>query len=267
MAELFFLFPTFSTSLSLTMPNNFDPYLPELPVDAHKYSRGVVGVIAGSENYPGAAVLSVGGARRGGAGYVKYFSQYTFPTQLVLQAYPDVVPISDLESEKCDAWVIGSGAPEIARVPKAPILVLDGSALSLTNIVHEGITIITPHEGEAEKLGYLVKNRKETALKMARDLNVIVVLKGPGTIVATPDGFLEVDKIGGIELASAGTGDILAGLMASMMAAWRPTNFEDAAKIALKSIKAHGLAGKLAAEKSHPVVATDVLRALPKVLR
>ncbi|MEI6405981.1 MAG: ADP/ATP-dependent (S)-NAD(P)H-hydrate dehydratase [Actinomycetes bacterium] len=249
------------------MPNNFDPYLPELPIDAHKYSRGVVGVIAGSENFPGAAVLSVGGARRGGAGYVKYFSQYPFPTQLVLQAYPDVVPISDLDSDKCDAWVIGSGAPEILRLPKSPIVVLDGSALSMTNIVHEGITIITPHEGEAEKLGYLVKDRKATAQKMASELNAIVVLKGPGTIVATPSGFLEVDRNGGKELASAGTGDILAGLMASMMAAWRPTNFEDAAKVALKAIKAHGLAGKLAAEKSGPVVATDVLSALPKILR
>ncbi|MEI6866867.1 MAG: NAD(P)H-hydrate dehydratase [Actinomycetes bacterium] len=248
------------------MPTEMEPLLPEVNINAHKYSRGVVGIVAGSEKYPGAAVLCVGGARRGGAGYVKYLSQANFPTQLVLQAYPDVVPITTIEEGMADAWVLGSGSPEVTSFPAGKIVVLDGSAMTLAGTAHEGLTIITPHEGEAEKLGFKIDDREKSALRMAAALNVIVVLKGPGTVIATPSGFGHIEKSGGKELATAGTGDILAGLMGSMMASWRPTTFEAAAKIAIKAVKAHGLAGKLAATKSSPVVATDVLAALPKVL-
>jgi hydroxyethylthiazole kinase-like uncharacterized protein yjeF len=247
------------------MTESTDLFLPEVAHDAYKYSKGVVGVIAGSNEFPGAAVLCAGGARRGGAGYVKYFSQFEFPTHLVLHSFPDVVPITSLEKEKADAWVIGSGAPPIIKIPTTGILVLDGSALTLANTSNSGLTIITPHEGEAAALGFPVTDREQCAMRMATELNVIVVLKGPGTVIATPDGKCEIEKSGGRELATAGTGDILSGLMASMMAAWRPTTFQDAAKIAKKAVKAHGLAGKIAAEKSKPVTATDVLAALPKV--
>ncbi len=240
-------------------------FLPEVPADAHKYSRGTVAVIAGSETYPGAAVLCVGGARRGGAGYIKYISQYTFPTHLVLHSYPDVVPVADGEIIAADAWVIGSGTPKITKLPQGKILVLDGSAMTFANTASSGLTIITPHEGEAKKLGFPINDRKSDALAMASALNVIVVLKGPGTVIATPAGFVEVDRTGGRELATAGTGDILSGLMASMMASWQPTTFDAAAKIAVKAVKAHGLAGKLASKKAHPVVATDVLAALAKI--
>jgi hydroxyethylthiazole kinase-like uncharacterized protein yjeF len=245
--------------------NGHLPLLREIPPDAHKYTRGVVGVVAGSKKYPGAAVLCVGGARRGGAGYVKYFAQHDFPTHLVLEAFPDVVPITAIEDEAADAWVLGSGSPDLTKFPVGKILVLDGSSMTLANTAHEGLTIITPHEGEAAALGFPVTGRVKTALEMANRLNVIVVLKGPGTVIATPDGFSHIEKTGGRELSTAGTGDLLSGLMGSMMASWRPTSFEAAAKIAIKAVIAHGLAGKIAAQKSRPVVATDVLAALPKV--
>ena len=241
-------------------------YLPEVSENAHKYSRGTVAVIAGSESYPGAAVLCVGGARRGGAGYVKYISQFNLPTHLVLHNFPDVVPIPEGQVIDADAWVIGSGAPKISQLPSGKILVLDGSAMTFANTANSGLTIITPHEGEAKNLGFPITDRKEDALRMASALNVIVVLKGPGTIIATPSGSVTVDKTGGKELATAGTGDILSGLMASMLASWRPTTFEEAARIAAKAVEVHGLAGKLASKKAKPVVATDVLEALPKIL-
>ena len=63
----------------------------ERSLDAHKYSHGTVAVIAGSDQYPGAAVLTVGGARRGGAGYIQYLDLNERPTDLVLQTYPDVI--------------------------------------------------------------------------------------------------------------------------------------------------------------------------------
>ena len=73
----------------------------------HKYLRGVVGVVAGSEKYPGAAVLTVGGARHGGSGYVKFLDTDHFVTSLVLQRFPDVVPISRIDGERIDALVVG----------------------------------------------------------------------------------------------------------------------------------------------------------------
>jgi len=76
----------------------------------HKYSRGVVAIVAGSKRFPGAALLTVGGARRGGAGYVKYLDNNTTATRLVLGAFPDVAPIKNLSGQKIDSLVVGPQA-------------------------------------------------------------------------------------------------------------------------------------------------------------
>ncbi len=97
----------------------------------HKYSRGVVAVVAGSEAYPGAAILTVGAARRGGVGYVKFFSKSKEMARLVLQSFPDVVPIKNLSNEKIDALVVGPGAISLRTLPNLTPVVLDGAAMSL----------------------------------------------------------------------------------------------------------------------------------------
>jgi NAD(P)H-hydrate repair Nnr-like enzyme with NAD(P)H-hydrate dehydratase domain len=134
-------------------------------------------------------------------------------------------------------------------------------------------TVITPHEGEAKKLGFeitgvgnkLALARKEAAIAMAKKLHVIVVLKGQNTVIASPDGRSVIDRNGGSELATAGTGDILAGLIGSMLASWKPENLVETTQVVAKAVKLHGLAGALAAKSFAPVVATDVLDALAKV--
>jgi len=105
----------------------------------HKYSRGVVAIIAGSRLYPGAGVLTVGGARLGGAGYVKFLDSNARVTDLVLNAFPDVVPIKTLtnqianqiSSQKVDALVVGPGSTTIRTLPDSIPVVLDSGALSL----------------------------------------------------------------------------------------------------------------------------------------
>ena len=133
--------------------------IPKQKKDTNKYSHGTVADMAGSAKYPGAAVLCVGGARRGGSGYVNYLVREEFASKLVLSAYPDVVPISKANEFDGDAWVIGSGAPKLPAgfiFPESRYLVLDGDAMALAKNSDTAFTVITPHEGEAAKLGFPV---------------------------------------------------------------------------------------------------------------
>jgi hydroxyethylthiazole kinase-like uncharacterized protein yjeF len=247
-------------------------HLPVRDSNAHKYSHGVVAVIAGSDKYPGAAVLCVGGARRGGAGFINYVALAKEPTLYVLNAYPDVVPLNKAREFKGEAIVIGSGAPKLPRgftFPESRYLVLDSDAMALASYSDTAFTVITPHEGEAAKLGFPIKNgdRKSTALALAKHFHVIVVLKGHNTLIASPDGTVITDKNGGSELATAGTGDILAGLIGSMLSSWKPSNLKECQQVVAKAVEAHGLAGKFAAKSKAPITATDLLEALPLVLK
>jgi hydroxyethylthiazole kinase-like uncharacterized protein yjeF len=247
-------------------------HLPIRDSDSHKYSHGTVAVIAGSDKYPGAAVLCVGGARRGGAGYINYVSLSKTATELVLNAYPDVVPLNKAREFAGDAIVIGSGAPKLPRgftFPESRYLVLDSDAMALASNSDTAFTVITPHEGEAAKLGFPVKNgdRKGTAIAIAKHFHVIVVLKGHNTLIASPDGSLITDRNGGSELATAGTGDILAGLIGSMLASWKPTNLKECLQVVGKAVAVHGLAAKFATRTRAPMTATDLLEALPLVLK
>jgi ADP-dependent NAD(P)H-hydrate dehydratase / NAD(P)H-hydrate epimerase len=247
-------------------------HLPVRQSDANKYSHGVVAIIAGSDKYPGAAVLCVGGARRGGAGYIQYVALSRIATELVLHQYPDVVPLAKAREFKGDSIVIGSGAPKLPRgftFPDSRYLVLDSDAMALAANSNTAFTVITPHEGEAEKLGFPIKNgdRRGTALAIAKHFHVIVVLKGHNSVIASPDGTVIVDKSGGSELATAGTGDVLAGLIGSMLSSWAPSNLKECIQVVAKAVAVHGLAGKYASKSLAPITATDLLEALPKVLK
>ena len=230
----------------------------------HKYLRGVVGVVAGSEKYPGAAVLTVGGARYGGSGYVKFLDTDHFVTSLVLQRFPDVVPISRIDGERIDALVVGPGGAELTDIPDSIPVVFDSGALARARSKRNGVTVITPHEGELEALGYSLGDRKETAEKIARDLNLIVVLKGNRSLIAAPDCETLVDEIGGPELATAGTGDILAGLIGSMLASWKPTTLKQSQQVVARAVELHSRAGALAAKRFTSVTALEVMESLPQ---
>ena len=230
----------------------------------YKYSRGVVGVVAGSAKYPGAAVLTVGGARHGGSGYVKFLDTDHFVTSLVLQRFPDVVPISKIDGERIDALVVGPGGAELTDIPDSIPVVFDSGALARARSKRNGVTVITPHEGELEALGYSLGDRKETAEKIARELNLIVVLKGNRSLIAAPDCETLVDEIGGPELATAGTGDILAGLIGSMLASWKPTTLKQSHQVVARAVELHSRAGALAAKRFTSVTALEVMESLPQ---
>ena len=250
-----------------------------LQTDDHKYSRGVVAVIAGSKKYPGAAILTVGGARRGGAGYVKFLNKHQSITDLVISQFPDVVPVSSIVSEKIDALVVGPGATSLRKLPSQISIVLDSGAFGLARQREKGVAdsdqiiVVTPHEGELASLGFSIpkrtiankdrdKVRIEVAAKIAEKLHVICVLKGHRTVIAAPNSRPILNTNSGPELATAGSGDILAGLIAAFIASYKPQSSAAAQEIVSQAVHLHSAAGKHAARTKKSVVATDILESL-----
>lgn len=233
-----------------------------------KYSRGVVGIVAGSEKFPGAAQLAVGGALRGGAGFVRYAGPCA---DAVLQRYPEVVcgqKLTDLG--RVQAWVVGPGIGDDAYPIVSQILgtdlpaVLDADALTVfDDQLRDRVrrrpapTILTPHEGEFRRMfGPISAGRIEAAVAAATDLKATLVLKGDRTIVAEPNAPVQVGPANARALATAGTGDVLAGLVGSLLATGLSPR--DAASA---GVYVHAQAG-IAAEQTGPVTASDVVQAL-----
>lgn len=239
----------------------------------NKYSRGVVAVAAGSDHFPGAAILTVGGARRGNAGYVKFLSQSRRLQDLVLARFPDVVPIETLEGSRIDALVVGPGLGSIKSIPDHLPLVLDGEAIRLIReqsfVESHPVTVITPHEGELRYCGIEMRTpltkdeRKNVALQVAREFDVIVVLKGDHTIIAAPNGETFTDEIGGPELATAGSGDVLAGLIGSFLVSFKDGG--SALDLVSRAVTLHSRAGVKAKERVSAVTSMDILEALSLV--
>ena len=251
--------------------NNF---IKKLSKSSHKYSHGTVAVIAGSSEYSGAALLCVGGARRGGSGYINYISPDQITRNLVVRAYPDVVVHKSIKALDVDTWIVGPGSPKLGRrfsLPHSKYVVLDSVAMKYADRIHPEFLVITPHEGEARDLGFDIgagdEGRQKSALEMAVALHCVVVLKGHHTIVASPEGLVVQDDLGGPELATAGTGDILAGLIGSMLASWKPENFNDVVVVVFKAVSAQALAAKAAAHDLKPITSSDILQYLPITLK
>ncbi len=237
-----------------------------LPVpgrDVDKYRRGVVGVLAGSPDYTGAAVLSVGGAVRGGAGMVRYPGA---AADAVRARWPEVVAAPG----RVQAWVIGPGMGESQRTEVAKALaegvpvVVDADGLRHLPARFETPALLTPHAGELARL--LGESREEVearrlhfATAAARRWNATVLLKGSTTLVAASDGRVRVNPTGTPALATAGSGDVLSGLAGSLLAS--RLDPLDAGSVAAY---VHGLAGRLAAQAAAYPSATDVLDALPR---
>lgn len=237
-----------------------------------KYTRGVVGVVAGSQPYQGAAVLAVGGAVAGPAGMVRYAGP---AADAVRRSYPNVVTSDGvLEAGRVQAWVCGPGlgqderaAAQLRGVLAAPVpacvdadgisLLRDGSMAGLLR-GRAAPLVLTPHDREFAKLaGYAPgPDRVESALALAAKVNAVILLKGDRTVVATPSGLATVNPTGTAALATAGSGDVLSGLIGSLLAAGVP-----AADAAVAAAYLHGLAGRLAAADG-PVSAGDIAAAL-----
>jgi hydroxyethylthiazole kinase-like uncharacterized protein yjeF len=244
--------------------------LPRADRESDKYRRGVVGVAAGSAQYPGAAVLCVGGALRGGAGMVRYLGADE-PAAQVRARWPEAV----LGEGRVQAWTVGSGAGDDAagRLDRALAddvpTVVDADALPAV-AERRGRSVpllLTPHAGELARLVGAERDdvqarRLHHATAAAKDLGAVVLLKGSTTVVADPDGRVRVNPTGTPALATAGSGDVLAGLCGALLAGGLDPF--DAGSV---GAWLHGLAGRLAAAGGAPLTAGDVLAALPDAFR
>ena len=257
--------------------------------DDHKYRRGVVGVAAGSDEYPGAALLCVGAAMRGQAGMVQYLDRTDGVARMVVAQHPEVVASTRVDAPRVTAWVCGPGfvpgdrdhdAVKACLRTSVPV-VLDAGALTiladndgLQHLLSErgAVTILTPHDGEFARLGGVVDGfgRLEAALAMAMDRDAVVVLKGPGTVIAAPDGTCFVDVEGGPVLATAGSGDVLSGIIGALLAQAQARagirGVADAARIAAIGCWLHGRAGNLAAAQDQPVTASSLIDSLGRAM-
>ena len=240
-----------------------------------KYSRGVVGIATGSAKYPGAALLSVAGALAGPTGMVRYAGSAATD---VVRAHPSVVAARRVaDAGRVQAWVCGSGlgVDDTARTELRSVLatslpvLLDADALTLlvdgkhaTDLRRDAPLVITPHDGEFTRLAGEGPgaDRVSAACRLAAWTNAVVLLKGDRTIVATPAGQVWVNPTGSPALATAGSGDVLAGLLGSLLAGGLAPE-----RAAVAAAYAHGLAGHRA-EADGPATSLDVAGALRPVL-
>lgn len=267
--------------------------LPRPSAESDKYRRGVVGVAAGSDLYTGAAVLTVGGAVRMGAGLVR-FAGAAEPVRHVRDRWPEAIttiidPLSGDPVEgvgRVQAWVLGPGlgtGPEAHAVARAvlstrvPVLVdADGLTLIARDrelLRREAPTLLTPHAGELSRLLGVPRERIEArrlehVRRAAAELGVTVLLKGSTTLVAEGDRPVRVNTTGTPWLATGGTGDVLSGIAGALLAGG--LDCYDAASCAAH---VHGLAARIAAYGDRmgrgeaPIAALDVAQALPEALR
>jgi NAD(P)H-hydrate epimerase len=264
--------------------------------ESTKFAAGSVLVCGGSRGLTGAPCLASESAMRAGAGYVTAFVPESlnliFETRL-LEVMTAPLPDDDgaLEAggvsqvveraSRADAFVLGPGlgrsdgalefARTAAREVKLPVVLdadgLNAHAGSLGSLAaREAPTVLTPHAGELARLlrtdsASVGARRLESVRRAASEAHAIVVLKGDDTLVASPDGRVAVSRGGASTLATAGTGDVLSGVIGAYLAK-RMDPFE----AACAGVLVHARAGQLTAREIGPegVIASDVIAALPR---
>jgi hydroxyethylthiazole kinase-like uncharacterized protein yjeF len=253
----------------------------------HKYSRGTLGMITGSAKYPGAAVLTSRAAVATGIGVLRFHSSSGL-AHLVLHSTPEAL----VQPGKVDAWIAGCGIDakkysdfttwlrhrwfKLIKLQSVPT-VLDAGALDLAGKLSQP-TLITPHAGELARLlnkrGITVSSEaiesdpNKWAIKASESLGVVVLLKGSQTVVANGKDLIELPK-STPWLATAGTGDVLAGIIGALVA----TNYieilnspDRLAEVAATGAYIHNLAAVTAAKDS-PISSTSILDFIPEAIQ
>jgi len=253
----------------------------------NKYSRGVLGVITGSAKFPGAAVLSTASASATGLGMIRFHSNSGL-AHLVLHSNPEVV----VQPGAVTAWLAGSGIDGkrysdittwlrhrwFTLLPKQSVpTILDAGALHLAGKFDQP-TLITPHAGELARLltqrGVTVTseaiegNPKKWAVIASERLGVVVLLKGSHTVVADGESIIEL-PVSTPWLATAGTGDVLAGIVGALVA----TNYIEIlndrnrlSEVAASAAHIHNSAALLASRDA-PTSASRVIEMIPEAIR
>ncbi len=267
-------------------PHVWSAQLSKLDLDTHKYSRGHL-LIVGSNEMTGATRLAAGAARRVGAGLVSIAAP---PARLDIYRSGDpghlVVELSDAKSlsqiladERKNCVLIGPGGgvsnrtrEYVIRVLKSkrPV-VLDADALTVfendpntlfSHIAESGILsscILTPHEGEFDRLFDLRGDKLSKCREAAKISGAVVLLKGADTVIADPSGAAAINANAPASLATAGSGDVLAGIIAGLRTQGMP-----GIKAAAAGAWMHGEAGKSAGDH---VIAEDLANYLPSLVR
>lgn len=245
--------------------------------NANKYTRGTCYVIAGSEKYPGAAILCASAANRYGAGYTRLFthknnvqaSAFKMPS-CVCDVFENLDIPKSFESDKPHAFVVGPGfvpncvenddfVLKILKESKAQV-VLDGGALTSLSVkkVREAIltrasegssTVLTPHMGEAKLIYsfYASKqnlSQEKLAIELASLSGATIMLKGPSTFVCNNKQIYQM-KNGTPALAKAGSGDVLAGILGAVLCQNKISTFDSC----VLASNLHAQAGNLAAKE------------------
>ena len=250
----------------------------------HKYSRGVLGVITGSARFPGAAVLSTAAASATGIGMIRFHSSSGL-AHLVLHTTPSVV----VQPGKVSAWLVGSGIDsnkysdittwlrhrwyKLTSLQSVPT-VLDAGALNLAGSLEQP-TLITPHSGELAKLlnarGVVVSaeaiegDPKKWVQAAADTLGVTVLLKGSTTYVANDSVLIQL-PVATPWLATAGTGDVLAGIIGALVATNTIEILNDYDHLAAVAATGAFIHARAAASVGGPINAEAVIAAIPKAL-
>jgi hydroxyethylthiazole kinase-like uncharacterized protein yjeF len=277
--------------------------LPQYSDDADKADYGKLLIIAGSRRLPGAAILAARAALRCGCGTVRVAAPVSVCTQIAV-AVPElmVIPLPETKAgtisldastllaaqwKPCDAVVIGPGLDDDEETAKllrklaveAPLpAVLDAAvlvALADSTVKYSSPRIFTPHLQELETLlgvkpDSVNVSREDIATTFARKENVTLVFKGRETIVAAADGKIWKNTAGTRGLGTAGSGDVLAGIIGGLLAQFAVQKIEDGAiRAAVWGVHLHALCGE-AAEKdlgNDGMTASDLVSRLPQVIR
>jgi ADP-dependent NAD(P)H-hydrate dehydratase / NAD(P)H-hydrate epimerase len=281
-----------TASVTALQNADVDALVPRPGAESDKYRRGVVGIVAGSHQYTGAAVLATGGALRGGAGMVRFVS-VAHPAELVRARWPEAVVtvLPDdgsgvLDAGRVQAWVVGPGIGTdrigkslVAQVLSADVpVIVDADGLTILAEQRSLLagrtapTVLTPHAGELARLlgleagarSDIEGRRLHYARTASSELGVTVLLKGSTTLVCSPVGLIRVNPTGTSWLATAGSGDVLSGLTGALLAGG--LSALDAAACAAYL---HGSAARIAAghgDADAPILAGDVVGALPQAI-
>ncbi|BBZ26951.1 bifunctional NAD(P)H-hydrate repair enzyme [Mycolicibacterium madagascariense] len=237
-----------------------------------KYTQGVTGVLAGSSTYPGAAILCTGAAVAATSGMVRYAGTAAAE---VVSHWPEVIATSSAEDAgRVQAWVVGpgvgtddagEGALRFALATDLPVVV-DADALTVLSSHPDLVadraapTVLTPHAGEFARLaGHPPgEDRVGAARGLAADFGAAVLLKGNVTVVAEPGGMTYLNPAGQSWAATAGSGDVLSGIIGSLVASGLPTG-EAAAMAAFVHARAAGLSADDPGPRGAPTSASRIL--------
>ncbi|WNG88792.1 NAD(P)H-hydrate dehydratase [Mycobacterium sp. ITM-2016-00317] len=247
--------------------------------DDDKYSQGVTGVMAGSATYPGAGILCTGAAVAATSGMVRYAGTAAAE---VVSHWPEVIATADhTTAGRVQAWVVGPGFGTDERAAAALVfalesdlpVIVDADGLTILAAHPELVadraapTVLTPHAGEFARLagGPPGADRVGATCRLADRLGVTVLLKGNVTVVAAPGGPVHLNAAGNSWAATAGSGDVLSGVIGALLAAGLPAD-EAAAAAAFVHARAANLSARDPGPAAAPTSSSRILAHLRTAL-